>query len=381
MMNKSVVALVKCSNYTLDEVNHALERGFDLLGGLENLVHPDELWLLKPNLLVGSRPEAAVTTHPIVLEAIGSQLQKARVRVTYGDSPGFGSAGLVARISGLAEVAERLNIPLADMSSKVNVSFPEGNLVKQFGLGHGAVEADAILSLPKLKTHGLLRVTGAVKNQLGCVAGLGKSSFHVQLANKIHFAQMLVDLNRLLSPRLVVMDAIVAMEGNGPRGGDPRHVGVLLLSTDPIALDAVACRLINLDPGLLLTCKWGDRWGLGSINEYTLVGDSLDDLVVPDFKVNRGVETGHDRVGPSHTLIRTWFAKRPVLATERCVGCGTCFEVCPTIPKAIKMNESNTLPLPDFNLDHCIRCYCCQEMCPEKAIILRPTPLGRILGW
>ena len=80
-----------------------------------------------------------------------------------------------------------------------------------------ALAADGIVSLPKLKTHGMVRVTGAVKNQFGCIPGLLKGEFHARMPDVDLFGQLLVDLNLYLRPRLFVMDGIIAMEGNGPR--------------------------------------------------------------------------------------------------------------------------------------------------------------------
>src|SRR5699024_4117975 len=115
-----------------------------------------------------------------------------------------------------------------------------------------------------MKTHALERVTGAVKNMYGCVCGLQKAKGHTLYPNAESFARMLIDLNQLLKPRLYLMDGIVAMEGNGPTSGDPVKMGVMLLSADPIALDAVFCRLVDLDPQMVPTNVHGMQYGLGT---------------------------------------------------------------------------------------------------------------------
>ena len=121
-------------------------------------------------------------------------------------------------------------------------------LNKRFIFANTVLDADGIISLPKLKTHGLTRLTGAVKNQFGCVPGLAKGQFHAKMADPYDFSTMLVDINTFLKPRLYVMDAIMAMEGNGPRNGKPRQMNALMFSKDPIALDAVACKMVVLIP-------------------------------------------------------------------------------------------------------------------------------------
>jgi len=93
------------------------------------------------------------------------------------------------------------------------------------------------------------------------------SQYHVKLPDPYDFATMLVDLNTLIRPRLSIMDGVIAMEGNGPRGGKPKKLGVLLFSNDPIAIDATASRIIDLDPGCVPTSEPGERAGL----EYRIV--------------------------------------------------------------------------------------------------------------
>ena len=280
----SRVALVRCEDYDLDAVHEAVGRGLALLGGPERFVHPGERILLKPNLLVASSPESAVTTHPAVFRAAVRHLSASCGALVWGDSPALGRAAGAGKRAGLAAVAEEECVALADFSSGRVASFPEGRLIKQFTIASGVLDVDGIVSLPKLKTHGLTRMTGAIKNQFGCVPGMLKGEFHVRMNTAQRFSQMLVDLNRLLRPRLFIMDGIMAMEGNGPRGGDPRRLSLLLLSDDPVALDATVCRIIGLDPALVPTITWGDAWGLGTATDIELIGDPLESFHVPGFR-------------------------------------------------------------------------------------------------
>lgn len=380
----SAVALVRCDSYDTAEVHDTVGRAIGLLGGIERFAEAHETIVLKPNLLVGSSPEAAVTTHPAVFRAVAEHLQEAGVHVTFGDSPGFGRTESVACKTGLMEVAEDLSIRVADFSAGREVSFPEGELIKQWFFANGVLDADGIISLPKMKTHGLTRMTCAVKNLFGCIPGIRKGEFHARMKDETRFAQMLVDLNRCLGPRLHVCDAIVAMEGNGPRSGDPRPMNAIIASTDPVALDAVVCRLMNLDVELVDTCLGGETGGLGEAHDIKILGDPVEDFVAEDYDVNRSPAstTGEGGSGRVAKAMRRWVVPKPVIDAQLCTACGVCVEVCPIDPSAVDWaseQDKGLMRAPIYDYDACIRCYCCQEMCPERAIDIKVPPLGRLI--
>ncbi|MDD3024142.1 MAG: DUF362 domain-containing protein, partial [Syntrophomonadaceae bacterium] len=282
------VALVRCESYEYEKVKAAVEKGLELIGGLNRLVKPGEKILLKPNLLTAEPPEKCVTTHPAVFKAVAEAFIATGAILSYGDSPALGSTVKVARKAGIMEAAEDLGIEMADFKNGEEVTFSGGRQNKKFVIAKGVLACDGLVSLPKFKTHGLTLLTGAIKNQFGCIPGVLKGEFHVKLPQVQDFARMLVDLNNLLQPRLFVMDAIMAMEGNGPRGGNPRYMGVLLFSTDPVALDATACRLAAVRPDEVLTLKYGQESGLGvwESDKTELLGEPLEGLQVSDFKTD-----------------------------------------------------------------------------------------------
>jgi len=373
------VAVVRCEDYEEARVFDAMGQGLALLGGPQAFAAAGGRILLKPNLLAGSAPDKAVTTHPSVFSAVARHFQAAGARLSYGDSPGFGRSESAAHHAKLTEAAEALEVPLADFGSGRTVSFPEGRLLKQFTIANGVLEADGIVSLPKLKTHALTRMTGAVKNQFGCIPGLLKGEFHARMPELERFAQMLVDLTRFLRPRLYVMDAIVAMEGNGPRGGVPRPVSALLLSTDPVALDAAACAMIDLDPQLVPTIRWGESFGLGSARPIRVLGEAIENFVLRDFAVNReSAPIAASLPGLPAWLLRRYVIARPAIESARCTRCGTCVKVCPATPKALDFRKGAKQP-PVYDYHACIRCYCCQELCPEHAIAVQRPRLGNWL--
>ncbi|HSW56801.1 MAG TPA: DUF362 domain-containing protein [Dehalococcoidales bacterium] len=379
-MAKSRVALITCADYTPEKVYAALQKGFDLLGGIGSLVKPGEKIVLKPNVLIGTDPARCVTTHPAVLRAAGQLFQRAGAEVFYGDSPAVGGCDLNLRLAGLKKVGDEAGFKVADFDHGREVSHPQALLAKKFTLAHGVLEADGLVTLPKLKAHPLARLTGAVKNQFGCVPGLLKGQFHAKMPDPYDFAAMLVDINTFIRPRFCIMDAVLAMEGNGPRSGQPRQVGALLLSTDPVALDSVAAKLINLDPELVTTSAPGEKAGLGTYHyeNIDILGDAVEPLIVRDFDVVRK-PMPHAVSGRLRTWIKNSGTPRPIIDLASCNACGTCIKMCPVGARALDWMQTDNGRKPKYNYSHCIRCYCCQETCPQGAIHVRTPWLGRVV--
>ena len=378
-MVESTVALVRCDTYDRQQVDEAVETGVGLLGGISRFVRPGERIVIKPNVLFGVNPQRCVSTHPSVFRAVGILLKKAGAILCCGDSPGFGRCEGNMKRGGLKAVADELGIELADFDKGRAVSHKEALLNKRFVLANGVLESDGLISLPKLKTHGLTRFTGAIKNQFGCVPGVLKSQFHVKMADPYEFATMLVDLTTLIRPRLYIMDGIMAMEGNGPRSGEPRKLGVLLFSTDPVALDAIACKIIDLDPAFVPTSEPGERAGLGTYryDNIEIMGEAVESFIARDFDVVRKPPVAI-RHRPMRTFLKNRLCPRPIIDEAICTSCGTCVEVCPVKPKAVGWHDGDESRPPTFQYDRCIRCYCCQELCPEGAVTIRETLLGKL---
>lgn len=378
----SVVALIPCPDYHPDAVSAAVKSGFNALGGVAGFTSPGETILLKPNLLAGDPPEKAVTVHPEVFRAVAREFQDAGARVTYGDSPARGKPERIARAAGIAAAAKDLGIPLADFLHGETRVLPPPFADLAVRLADGVLTADGYISISKMKTHALTRITGAVKNPYGIIPGLQKGELHLRYPDVHRFSELLAALLRLAPPRLHIMDGITAMEGNGPRGGKPRHMGVLLFSTDPVALDTVFCRLVALNPEHVPYLKIAERAGIGTMraDAIRILGADPETLSRSDFQVPRRPPARFLTSTYMPRILRELFTPRPVIDASHCRNCGACVSQCPVEPRALDWPEGEKSGgIPVYNYQSCIRCYCCQEICPEKAISVKVPLLGRIL--
>ena len=284
------VYVVRCSDYS--QANQKVSELLDMMGGMSQFVASDEKIALKANLLLAAKPEAAVTTHPRIVSAVASMAKKQGANLFIIDSPGSGyrydpkTLTKTYRTTGMEQIAEEVGIDLNIDCSYREVSFPNGKMVKRVEAIAPLLDADGIFNVCKLKTHLFMYVTGAVKNNFGLIPGLAKPGYHAKLRDTGRFASMLLDLAELVSARLCIMDAVTAMEGEGPFAGDPRHVGLVLASTNPVAMDAVAGEIIGLrredNPVLIEAEKRG--WGPNRLEDVELMGIQASELRVSNFK-------------------------------------------------------------------------------------------------
>ncbi len=378
---KSTVALVRCERYNKQEVFSAVQKGFSLLGDPSSFFNKGEKIVLKPSVLAGIEPEYCVTTHPSVFEGVIKVLKDFGVNLSYGDSPGLYKVEEAVKKSGLHEVAVRYEVPLADFKNWKTVKHKEAVVKGSFSIVNGVLESDGLVSISKFKTHGLTRITGAIKNQFGCVPGLTKPRYHAQIPLVHDFSAFMVDINTFLRPRFFIMDAVMAMEGNGPQSGDPKKLSCLLFSDDPVALDAVACKIININPKFIPTCRAGQNAGLGTcdLENIEITGDPVETFIDKSFKITRKPPFFAERSIFTNRF-KNILMPKPVINASLCKMCGKCIEVCPVEPKALSWNNENTFKSPPkYSYKSCIRCFCCQEICPEKAINIKASALSAIL--
>lgn len=364
------VFLLRVDSYHRDALDEAVEMFWNPLG-LDSLLHGKQV-LIKPNLVVGASSEKAVCTHPEVVGALIRHLWGSKVSV--GDSPGLGSTENVAAKAGILDICQREGATLVNFANPVVTESPDGAVCRVIPLAEAVVRAEAVISAAKLKTHALTRYTGAVKNLFGCIPGKLKPEMHLRMEGIEKFASFLVDVYLTVNPVLSVVDGIVAMEGNGPRNGVPRKVGVLLAGRDGVAVDTVAARIIGIDPFSVPTILDAHQRGAGcgDLRRIEVIGASLNDACIRGFNTVAGSSSALKNLPPflKH-LLREQLTARPLVNVESCIGCAVCRELCPA--KAITIDKAAIISRHD-----CIRCYCCQELCPEGAITLTRKGLGRV---
>jgi uncharacterized protein (DUF362 family)/NAD-dependent dihydropyrimidine dehydrogenase PreA subunit len=378
---RSRVSLKRIQSYDPQAILDAMRACLAPLGGMGAFVRPGQKVLLKPNLLAPFAAHKAVTTHPAIVRAAILLVQEAGGRPFVGDSPGVGSLGLVARVCGITPVLEETGAELADFSTSLEREAPGNQVAKRLTLAKAVSDVDVIVTLPKLKTHGQMTFTGALKNQFGLIPGNLKSQWHFRLQRKEWLAALILDIHRVARPALAVMDAIVAMEGKGPSGGKPRPLGAILAGPDLVAVDTLACLLIDLEPRFVpvLEAARGQGIGATTLAELEIVGEDWRTLRVPDFEKVSKLEDLLRIVPlpkPMLNWVREQWTARPRIVDGRCTECGVCEDGCPVSPSAIHPQAP-----PDRQVDDeaCIRCYCCHEFCPQQAIALEHSLLARCL--
>jgi uncharacterized protein (DUF362 family)/Pyruvate/2-oxoacid:ferredoxin oxidoreductase delta subunit len=382
---KKLVSVGSCSTYEIEAVAEVLDNCLEQIGGMAKFITPGQRVLLKPNLLSPYPPEKAVTTHPAIVEATVNLIQKAGATAVIADSPGAAipyrevTVRRIYKNTGMLEVAEKTGAELNWDFSYREEPFPEGKLIKRFEIISPALDADVIISLPKIKTHVLTAYTGAVKNLFGLIHGLFKPGYHVKLHVLEQFSLMLLDLYHLTKPSLTIMDGITGLEGDGPgSGGSPKQIGVLIASPNCLAADYIGGQIIGFKPDEIPLLRTAEKYSLMNADDIEILGPAIGETRVEDFRLPKLTQ---DRAAVMnlglikriiYPYAKSGLTLRPYSNKKRCTGCKICAESCGQ--KAISVIDRKAR----IDDEKCIRCYCCHELCPEAAIELKQSLLAKI---
>lgn len=376
-----LVYIAACESYERDVVRRATRECLEGLDGALDQIAGRNV-LLKPNLLSSTAsPEKPANTHYEVTRAVAEYLIREQgCYVTLGDSCGTVASGATERAmenSGIRKIADELGCAAInfDTCSASSVKLPEGAFSDRIHIANPVLEADAIINLPKFKTHQLTLFTGAIKNMLGVIPGRGKKLVHAAAPKPAMMAHALVDIFERVIPTINIMDAVVGMEGRGPNSGDPKELKALLASTDPVALDSVCASIIGVDPLDVKTTRFAAERGLGvsDLDNIEIHGVTLEKITPDEFQLPSGYKNlwllnlVPDRMARWAAGQHASYQSK--VDTDRCTLCGQCVANCPV--KRLYIDDRKVVA----DETPCIACYCCEEVCDYDAIHIVRSPL------
>ena len=312
MTNLTKVSLVKCTNYSKEDIRNAISKTFSHFGGIENVIKKGSKVLLKPNFLKESSPRKCIITHPVVIETVAEMVIETGATPIIGDSPAFGSVAKVARRIGLDKVAEKLDIDIIELDKPRKVSINCGGKEFSLTVSSRALDVDAIINLPKLKVHVQVLFTAGVKNLYGCVSGKQKAWRHLQSKNNLDwYTDMLIANYQLVKPVFTIVDGVMAMEEKGPTGGRPKDVSLLVGGIDVIAVDRVIAELLSVSQKDVPILRAAKRLGVGEqdLSKIEIAGEYLPSVKVHDFIFPELSPIGFDLIRIIKSLIRHLWLK------------------------------------------------------------------------
>lgn len=247
--------------------------------------------LLKPNLVEPLRSAPHTTTHPAMIVATAEVFRRFGAEVMVGEGPGHvRDTEMFLDESLVGEALESAGLPFVDINYDEVGAVPNAgraSKLKEFHFPRSVLEADLVVSMPKLKTHHWVGMTASVKNLYGTLPGI----IYGWPKNVLHHAgipQTVFDINASLPKTIAVVDAIECMEGDGPILGSPKWLGMVGVGANPTALDATCARVIGLAPERLGYLRLAEG-RLGPLRERSIVerGESWRSLASPFAVLDR----------------------------------------------------------------------------------------------
>ncbi len=339
--------------------------------------------LIKPNLLMATSPEKAVTTHPSVIEAIIEVLKEKKAKEIYiGDTPGNFSTNMeyLYEITGMKRVSEGTGAKLVNLYKDGIIYISGNNLIDRIPIVKFAKDVDYIINVPKLKTHTFMLMTCVIKNLFGLVPGTNKSKMHAIAINSKNFAEILVDIFKEINPVINIVDGILGMEGEGPSAGTPRKFGKIIIGIDPVAVDTISSLILGYKPEEVYTNVIAYKKGLGEmdIEKIEIIGEEKNKLYNTDVNKVQNLYSFTQRIPKFINIIvpklyQKLLIQYPLIIEEKCIKCRICEKACPN--GAISLIENKMT----IDYKKCISCFCCHELCPQKAIEIKKKGLSKIL--
>jgi uncharacterized protein (DUF362 family) len=367
----SKVLIQECKNYNVDMIIEKINTAIEMLGGWDRFVKPQDKVLLKVNLIGPKASDSAAVTHAEFVRAITRILKGRNCNVWIGDSSGGAIAGIAPtaqalRVAGYEKVAEEEGAEIKNFDREGVVAVqPESHCEETMYIAKPMFDADVVINLPKLKTHSAQIFSGAVKNVFGCIPGLKKAKYHKMAPDSSDFGQIICDIHKATKIKLHIMDGILAMQGEGPTAGSVYQADKILISEDPLALDAVAAKMtgINIEDVPILETARKRNLGEGLLKDITLAGGYEQVPRLTGFKLPKRFRGAKKRNTKVLVKVINFFNTRPRIDPEKCKKCNMCVESCP-----VQAIDRDTKKI-DYNA--CIECMCCHELCMFKAVELK----------
>lgn len=264
-MERQKVAVVEAGA----DIRAAVERSVELVGGLR--LKGGERVVVKPNLCNAKNPDGMVITDFRIIEAVIGLVREHSGSVVVVESDNISdTADNRARKSGLLDLLDGLGVEFLNLSGDEHEVHEVAG--RKLRLPRTVLDADYFVNLPKIKTEGHVKVTLSIKNLFGVPQRRKKSKLHGQLG------EILPYLAKVIRSDLIVVDGIVAMEGNGPLIGTPRELGVVVAGVNPASVDAVCSCMMGFDPREIGYLDAANAMGLGEIDidGIEVVGDGWE---------------------------------------------------------------------------------------------------------
>ena len=380
-----MVLIKHCETYEKDTVLEVVRQIFATSGTLDGIAGLTVA--VKPNLVSKKKPECAATTHPALVWAVCKLCREAGANVIIAESPGgfydVGALRATYKVCGIEAAARESGAELNFDTSETQVENPNGKYLKKLKILTPLAKADRVINIAKLKTHGMMTYTGAVKNMFGAIAGLEKAEYHLQLSDYDEFANCIIDIFLAVKPTFHLIDAVVGMHKDGPTAGEPYPLHTILAGSDAFELDVAGAYLIKADYERIPVLRCAAERGLVKLNieEISFSGDPLvraEDFII---KYNDSLKKLHFADGIFGQIFSGAIKPRPVFDKKDCRGCGECVKCCPAKVITLVKPESQggQVKYAKVDLSGCIRCYCCQELCPFQAVRIKRPLLNRLV--
>ena len=381
------VYIAGCGEYDEKRIKELLSRAFDTLSAEEEI--RGKRVVIKPNLVRKMDPALGGTTHPEMLKALCRLLFERGARsVLIAESPGGvynpTTLGSIYGGCGVAAAAKQAGAELNYDCSYGTLFYEEGKRVRSFQIISPVLQADTVINLCKLKSHGMMTMSAAVKNLFGTIPGVMKFEMHARFPENSDFAEMLADLNGALyggKSVLSVCDGILGMEGNGPTSGIPRKMGVVLVSKNTFNLDLAAARILGLKTlPPLLQCGVGRGWCPEDAGALCYPHKRPEDFLVEDFLLpdSERKSTLQKVLTVKGGALARFFEPRPMIGKD-CKGCLECVRSCPQ-KTVLVCTDKKGRKRARIDPKKCIKCYCCQELCPFGCVKIVKNPLIALAG-